>query len=363
MDRREFLGASAALAMTPAAQARAADGVADFVAAKVAESGFHGTVLVEQAGKILHHNGYGLAERGFAIPCAADTLYPVSSITKLFTSVLVLRAAARGRIRLEATIAAYLPGYRGAGAQRVTVLQLLHHLSGIENFDKDLTGFDKAVREGMPAYQLPHDSQALLDRYASGPLVREPGSGFEYNNADYVILGKLLEAVEGVPWDVLVQREILDPLGLKNSGLLRHDLILPRLASTYYRDGEKPLIRDLPAYRENWYAAGGMYSDAADLLAFARALYEGDRLLDAKMRATLLTPMLDEYGCGLWVSDFKVAGKPRRFAQRPGSIMGANALLMRFLDDRLTIILLGNTNLADTDRFGFRIARHLLGPA
>lgn len=185
--------------------------------------------------------------------------------------------------------------------------------------------------------------------------MREPGSGFEYNNADYVILGKIVETADGTSWEQVLDRRILAPLGLRYTGLLRQERILPGLAATYYRDGDKPLINDMPVYMQNWYAAGGMYSQTGDLLIFASALY-GGRLIGAEQLAAMLTPGLDDYGFGLWIASLKVGAARHRFAQRPGSIMGANTTLLH----RLTIVILGNTNIADIDAFGFDIARRML---
>jgi CubicO group peptidase (beta-lactamase class C family) len=187
--------------------------------------------------------------------------------------------------------------------------------------------------------------------------VGEVGKTFDYNNADYIILGKIIERITGKHYDAVLQERILDPLGMRESGMLYQNQIVERLASTYFKAGASvPLINDLPVYPENWYAAGGMYSTAADLMKFADALF-GGRLLKPATLERMLTPGLDDYGYGVWVASGTIEGKRRRFAQRPGSIMGANTLLLRFLEDGLTIIILGNTNLTDIDGFGFLIAR------
>jgi D-alanyl-D-alanine carboxypeptidase len=107
---------------------------------------------------------------------------------------------------------------------------------------------------------------------------------------------------------------------------------------------------------DNWYAAGGMYSTPADLLRFAQGVY-GGRLLSPASQDRLVTRGLDEYGDGLWIREFDIRGRKHRAAQRPGSIMGANTLLLRYFEDDLTIIILGNTTTTDIDDFGFRIGR------
>ncbi|KRA83633.1 serine hydrolase domain-containing protein [Altererythrobacter sp. Root672] len=361
MHRREFLTTSmAAMAYAQLAHAAPQDASLDtFVAEKLAGTDFGGTILVAVRGSTLLQQGYGLADRALAVPCTADTAYRIASITKLFTATLVQQLRQAGKLDLEAPIATYLPNYRGEGASKVRLRQLLNHTSGIENSDKGLTSFADAARTGIPAYQLPHTPQELMDQFASGPLVNEPGTAFDYNNADYVILGQIIEAIEVAPFDRVVETRITGPLNMTSTGMAVQSRIILRLASSYYKDGQAPLANDLPVYPQNWYAAGGMYSTAGDLLAFANALY-GKRLLQETALAEMLVPGLDEYGFGQWISTLDVDGQKHRFAQRPGRIMGANTLLLRLLDDDITIVILANTNLVDTDSLGFQIARQVV---
>ena len=363
MDRRQFIAAAAAAATLTAMDASPKPVVDpaldDFVAKTLERSDFGGTIIVSARGKTLLRRGYGLADRAFATACTADTAYRIASITKLFTAVLVMRLVDRQKVDLDAPIVAYLPDYKGAGASAVKIRQLLNHTSGIENFDKALTSYATAVGAGMPAYQLPHTPRELMDRFASGPLVHPPGTVFEYNNADYVILGQIIEKVENAPYAQIVARDITTPLAMASTRMATRLAIIPGLASTYYKDGDAPLANDMPVYPENWYSAGGFSSTGDDLLAFAHALY-GDRLMPRSRLAAMLAPGLDEYAFGQWVAKLEVDGREHRFAQRPGRIMGANTLLLRLLDDDVTIVILANTNRVDTDHLGFQIARHVL---
>lgn len=361
MDRRHFLtGAAGVAAWTAAvpAMASAQSPLAAFLDAQLQGTGFGGTILVS-TGSTVERHAFGLAERAFEAPCAADTAYRIASITKLMTATIVMRLSEAGRIDLDEPIAAHLPNYRGEGANRVKLRHLLNHTSGIENFDKGLTSYADAAVKGVPGYQLPHTPTELMDQFASGPLQNEPGTAFDYNNADYVILGQIIEAVEGVAYDQALKAHVLEPLGMARTGMAVQAAITPRLAPTYYKDGDLPLANDLPTYGQNWYAAGGLYSTVDDLLTFSQGLY-GGRLVSAAGLQQMLTPVLDEYGFGQWVSTLDAGGAAHRFAQRPGRIMGANTLLLRMLDDDVTVIILANTNLVDTDRLGFRIARHVL---
>jgi D-alanyl-D-alanine carboxypeptidase len=362
MDRRQFMVAAATTAATLTTKAgslaAAAESALDALVAKETTD-FSGTILVSARGKNLLRRGYGLADRAFATPCSVDTAYRIASITKLLTAVVVMRLVDRQKIDLDAPIATYLPDYNGEGAKTVKIRQLLNHTSGIENSDKALTSFAAVAKAGMPAYQLPHTPRELMDRYASGPLVNPPGTAFDYNNADYLILGQILEATLNAPYEEVVAKEITTPLAMASTRMAKRLEIIPKLASTYYKDEETPLGNDLPAYPENWYAAGGFCSTADDILAFAKALY-GDQLMPPSRLEAMLAPGLDEYGFGQWISKLEVDGREHPFAQRPGRIMGANTLLLRLLDDDVTIVILANTNLVDTDRLGFKIARQVL---
>jgi D-alanyl-D-alanine carboxypeptidase len=358
---RPMLIAALLLAMAPlSSPAQPLLGLDSAVTAYAREHDFNGTILVQDGGRNVFHGSFGVADRAFGVPADTTTRYRVASITKLFTSVLVMQLHQEGRLHVDSTIAKYLPGYPGQGADRVTLHQLLNHTSGLEQFDRE-TSFQQAVENGIERYQKPHTTDALLARCCSGALVSEPGTTFAYNNADYIVLGKVIERVAGKPFDEVLLERILRPLGMGETGMLRQEVVLPRLAPTYFqRDDIGMLVNDLPMYPENWYAAGAMYSTTSDLRTFADALFGGDRLLGPEARARLLAPGQDDYGYGLWSYSFQRGGTRHRVAKRPGSIMGANAVLYRLLDRNATIILLANTNRTDLDEFAQRIANLLV---
>lgn len=349
-----LLLSSIAAAQPPTAQAPEA-----FIADYAGKHQFNGTVLVKQRGEVVYSGSFGEANRAFAVPNTRQTKYRIASITKLFTATLVMQLVEQGRLDPERTIATYLPDYAGPAAQRVTVHQLLNHTSGIDNMDK-VTSAEQAISEGIPAYQHPWSSDQLLARFASGPLVHEPGKVFDYNNGDYVILGKIVERLQGKRFDEVLNERILQPLGMTDSGMLYQHDIVEGLASTYFmRDDLGRLVNDLPVYPENWYAAGAMYATADDVLKFSDALFSG-RLLKPATLATMFTPGLDDYGYGLWSYTTKVDGKPYRVVKRPGQIMGAQSQLYRFLDEDLTVVILSNTGTTDLDEFVAAIGKRYL---
>jgi D-alanyl-D-alanine carboxypeptidase len=320
---------------------------------------FSGTILVQDGATRKYAKSVGLADRAFNVPADSTTRYRIASITKLFTAVLVLQLRDEGKLDLTGSIKKYLPDYSGEGADEITVHHLLNHTSGLPQYD-NVSSYQEAFNNGVEQYQKPLSADALLKRCCAGKLTEKPGAKFNYNNADYFVLGRIIERLEGKTYEQTLTDRILRPLALKNTGMLHWDAIIDQLAPTYFfRDDTKTLINDMPVYYENWYSAAGMYSTVTDLLIFADALY-GGRLIKLESLEKLLVPGLDEYGYGLWSYSFTRDGKKHKVAKRPGSVMGANGVLYRLIDRNATIILLSNTNRTDLDVFAQKIADVLI---
>ncbi|HZN98618.1 MAG TPA: serine hydrolase domain-containing protein, partial [Gemmatimonadales bacterium] len=186
------------------------------------------------------------------------------------------------------------------------------------------------------------------------------GEKFSYNNADYIVLGKIIEQLTGKTFEEVLKEKILGPLGMLETGMMHQSAIVARLADAYFmRDDLKVLVHDLPVYPENWYAAGAMYSTTEDLLKFAIALF-GGRLLKRETLALMVKPGLDEYGYGVWAYETTVGNRTYRVVKRPGRIMGAQAQLFHFLDQDVTVIILSNAGTTDLDEFVAEIGKRLV---
>ena len=332
--------------------------VISYTAAEAAKRGLNGTILIRRDGQQGWRQSFGIAERAFGVPMRSDTRLRVASITKLFTSAMVMQLAEEGRLNVGQPVGAYLSELKGE-ARNVTLHQLLNHTSGIEQYDR-VASLDQALVEGVPNLQRPMTSAQMLAACCLGKLAAKPGSRFDYNNADYLLLGRIIERLDGRSYEDSLRRRIHVPLGLEGSGIAHHAAIIPRLAPSYFvRPDTKTLMNDLPIYYENSDAAGAMYSTPADVARFAEALF-GGRLVRPASLGAMLAPGLDDYGYGLWSYDFKRKGRTYRVAKRPGSIMGANAVLYRLIDQRVTIVILTNSNHVDLDEFVQRIAERIV---
>jgi len=332
-----------------------------FIESYTRKNSFNGTILIEQNSKTVYKKSFGFAEMSFKVPNTVETRYKIASITKAFTSVLVLQLIEQGKISLDKPIITYLPDYKGPAGKVVTVKQLLNMTSGMRNMDDDAPSLEAVLKNGMPQYQHPYTSDQMLINFCSDSLVKVPGTVFDYNNADFIILGKIIEKVSGKTYEQNLQGKILLPLRMVNSGLLSQNKMIGKLASTYfYRDDIKALVNDLPVYMENWYAAGAMYSTAGDILKFSDALF-GGKLLKPETMKQMFTSGLGEYGLGVWVYlNYDIHHKMYTIVKRPGSIMGAQTMLFHVLENGTTIIILSNTGTVSLDDFAAKIAEQVV---
>ena len=163
-----------------------------FIDSFAAKNNFNGTIVIEEQSKVSYQKSFGLANFQFNIPNKIGTKYKVASITKLFTAVLIMQLYEQGKLDVDKHIRDYLPDYKGEGGDKITIHQLLNHTSGLPNIDT-VGSMESALKYGVPLYQKPRSTDELLNDHCSGKPVNEPGKVFDYNNADYIILGKIIE--------------------------------------------------------------------------------------------------------------------------------------------------------------------------
>ena len=230
---------------------------------------FSGCVTVTDGGKTVFDECRGLAERNFGVPVDRQTKFHVGSIDKMFTAVAVAQLVEAGKLSWDATLAQLVPEYADrAAANEITVWQLLHHTAGLG---------DVLVPEYFAHREQFNTPADFLDLIARQPKVGEPGKEWNYSNAGYMLLGRIVEKVSRESYDDYVRRHVFAPAGMVASGFDTLNEVTPRLAVGYFHDG--PFSSD---WKADWMkipfkgdAAGGGYSTNADLLRFAQALRGG----------------------------------------------------------------------------------------
>ena len=298
---------------------------------------FNGSVLVAENGKVIYKKGLGLAQMEWNIPNTTDTKFRLGSITKQFTSALVLQLVDQGKVKLDAKISEYLPSYRKDIGDKVTVHQLLNHTSGIPSYT-GLPGFFNDVSRN------PYTVDEFVKKYASNNLEFEPGSKFSYNNSGYFLLGAIIEKVTGQTYEQALRERILDPLGMKNTGYDHHANIIEKRASGYQKVAtgyvNAPYLdMSIP------YAAGSMYSTVEDLYLWDQALY-ADKVVSASSKELMYKPTLGDYAYGWVITKAKLGtgSEPVSKIAHGGGINGFNTVIVRFPEQKHLIVMLDNTS-------------------
>lgn len=344
-----------AVLLAPTVKAQGTAAKIDSLVSRYYEYGrFNGSVLVAENGAVILKKGYGYANLEWDVPCTPDTKYRIASITKQFTAMLIMRQVEQGKIVLDDPMIRYLPDYPKAQGEKVTIRQLLNHTSGIPSYTEIRNARDP--REARVPWRL----DSLIGIFSRLPLEFEPGTKFKYNNSGYVLLGAILERLTRLPYEQLLQREILGPLGMKSSGYDHATPILKKRAAGYERSGglqnAEYLDMSIP------YSAGSMYSTVEDLYLWDQGLYSG-KLLSPKWEAEYYKPGLSSYAFGWVVRNMPVGLGPDSVwtISHAGGINGFNTWILRVPAKRQLIVLLNNTGGAPVQAISTAILGVLYG--
>lgn len=239
--------------------------------------------VTENGETVVRTAGVADLSTGAPIPTQPAQRTRVGSITKTFTSALVLQLVAEGKVRLDEPIDTYLPGLlRGDGidGRAITVRQVLRHQSGLPDFADD-PRVDE-YRAGLENRTMtPTDGIAMVN---SGRAVFAPGERYEYSNANYFVAGLLIERVTGAPYAEELERRILKPLGLADTylpGPGERDIRGPHPAGYATLDG---VVTDVSRIEPSIpWASGALVSSGTDLNRFYGALLAGRVLAAAEL--------------------------------------------------------------------------------
>jgi CubicO group peptidase (beta-lactamase class C family) len=252
--------------------------IADFLA-RTLPAGPGGTVIAARGDRIIHCEGFGMADREARIAATCDTVYDVMSITKQFTAAAVLKLEMMGKLRVTDPISTHV-GPVPADKQGITLHHLLTHTSGLdEGLGED---YEVISREDMLAGAL------------ASTLLSPPGAEFRYSNVGYSVLAAIVEKASGLGYEQFLATHLFGPAGMTSTGY-----VLPRwdrdeVAVEYDDNGnsqgrpyEHPWAADGPHW--NLRGNGGILSTARDMFRWHRALTT-DTVLSASARTKLFTP-------------------------------------------------------------------------
>jgi CubicO group peptidase (beta-lactamase class C family) len=228
-----------------------------------------GAAIAVSAGPDVIDLAAGVLSQATGVEATADSVFQVGSITKLWTTTLVMQLADEGKLDIDAPVRRYLPEFRladEAAAAAISVRQLLCHTAGFEGdiFTDTGTG-DDCVEKYV----------ATLDTV---PQLFAPGEMFSYNNAGFCVLGRVVEVLRGKPFDQCLRDHIFKPLGLSHTANGAQEAILFRAAVGHIRDDVDAEPAPAPVWslaRSNAPAGSMLTMRPRDLLAFARMHSDG----------------------------------------------------------------------------------------
>ncbi len=291
------------------------------------------SVGVMQNGRVILTKGYGVSDLSTRAPVTPQTMFAIGSVTKQFTCSLALLLAEQGKLSFSDPVAKWYPNL--TRAKDVTLLDIGGHLSGY----RDYYPLDFVDQE----MQKPATPDEIIERYATRPLDFEPRSRYSYSNTGFLILGRVVEKVSGVPFGQLLSQQILTPLGMKRTAY--EPAIGGDMARGYTSFGlSEPLPADAEA--KGWAAtAGAMYSTPTDLLTWDQSLLTHTLLL-RKSYDVLATPQrltdgrTSGYGCGESVND----RGPAVVLSHGGAVAGFVAQNTIIPATKSAVVLLSNTD-------------------
>ncbi len=303
-------------------------------------------VGVLYGGEVADHAA-GLLSKATGVEATADSVFQIGSITKVWTTTLVMQLVDEGKVDLDVPVREYVPefvlGDDGAAA-KITTRQLLSHTAGFEGDIFNDTGKgDDAVEK-------------FLATLAEVSQLFGPGEMFSYNNAGFVVLGRLVEVMSGKPYGVALREHLFTPLGLQHAATDPYEAILHRAAVGHLRStpGEAPVPAPVWALTPAMAPAGAMLAmRPRDLLAFAQlhltggTTADGTAVLSAASVAAMQDPQVklpalgmmgDSWGLGWELFDWSgttVIG-------HDGGTIGQGAFLRVVPEHGLAIALLTN---------------------
>ncbi|MBV1839753.1 serine hydrolase domain-containing protein [Photobacterium ganghwense] len=281
---------------------------------------FSGNILIAKENKLIYESSFGMADVKMKRPVTPDSLFKVGSLTQPLTAAAILRLHEQGKLNLDEPVSKYYPKLKKA--DNITIAMLLNHTSGLFR--------DNSWRE----YDSSCKSDQLIKNTINTSADYPPHLIFNYSNANYYLLGGIIEKVTQSTFEEFVTSEVLRPLGMKDSSL---KLTLSfQLAKSYELSG---LVDAYITPSGCAWAAGELITSARDLMTFSQALQNGE-LLSPASYTMMLT---NEYGL------FNEEIEGRQYYLHQGQIDGFKALFLQHPETKTTIVALSNLHNTNID--------------
>lgn len=325
-----------------------ADKVDDYVKAEMQKQHLPGlSLVVIKDQKIIKQAGYGLANVELNVPATPETVYKIGSVSKQLIAAGIMLLVDEGKISLDDNISKFLDGTPDTW-KTITVRHLLTHTSGIV---REAPGFDPL--------KIQADADVIKTAYPL-PLRFAPGEKWEYCNVGYFTLAEIIHKVSGKTWGEYLNERVFAPLGMNSTRTTSTAELVPNRANGYiWREGKLGNAGIYFALRPS----GAFLSTVLDLAKWDAAL-NSDRILKQAALNQMWTPVklndgtTKPYGFG-W--EVETVGGHKLF-HHGGSLPGFRAQFARFVDDKITVVILTNGDNADAESIALGVANlHIPG--
>ncbi|MBB1285594.1 serine hydrolase [Flavisolibacter sp. BT320] len=316
-----------------------ADSIDSFIQARMQQHKIPGLQLaIVSNGKVIKTSNYGLANVQDSNPVSDKTVFTINSITKAFVGVAILQLAEKGKLHLSTPVSHYLKDLPVAW-QKVTVQQLLSHTSGIP----DIVDEEEAVMVGPSL-------EASWQKVLSMPMDFLPGEKFQYNQTNYLLLGRIIDTLSGMPFQEFITKEQLAKVGMPytiRAGFGATKAVIPHAAAGYvYRQGI--LSNMFFSFPSALQTAAGMSSTANEMAEWVIALQGGQLLKKKASLDSLWQPALLKSGktggfsrqLNGYAAGWPIVTRPEHPAA--AAVGGGRSAVFVYPKDDLSIIVLTN---------------------
>jgi CubicO group peptidase (beta-lactamase class C family) len=307
------------------------------------------SVAVVHEGRLVLSKGYGKASVEFDVPATATTVYPISSVSKIFAGLLAIRLVDAGYLDLDESISSFISNVP-ADKRSITVRHLLQHTHGLEDF------YQSAQYETQTGKSMEESTADELFAWSlAQPLRYAPGAGWEYSLSGYVLLARILEQVGETPYLGLVQKYVFEPLNMIGTFGSSEAVITGR-NPVLYKLVDDDIAGHIVDFPPRVYAAGGLNMSALEMAKLFVALAGEDFITDEAKGELWHNPELTNgelanYGLG-WFS--YETSKKRWVVGHEG---GGASWVIFYPDENLAVIALSNLSGARADILPYEIAR------
>ncbi len=289
-------------------------------------------VLVSRDGKIVSAEGFGLANVELQVPVKPETIFQSGSVGKQFTATAVMMLVEESKINLDDPLTKYFPE-GPASWKDVTIRELLSHTAGFTDYPEK---FD---------FRKDWTEDELIKLVESIPLAYPPGTKWAYSNLGYLTLGILLHRVTGEFYGDFLQQHIFKPLEMNTTRIISEADIIPNRSAGYRLMKGELKNQEWVAPMVNTTADGSLYFSILDLAKWDAALYT-EKLLKRSSFDEMWTPVKlkngkpnkDGYGFGWFIAQ----EHGHRIIQHDGAWQGFKTSINRYVDDKLTVVVLAN---------------------